>query len=102
MAFLGVPLLVTNAQPVGLGAGAGPGDEPAEGQGHLGRVAQSLGDHGCPQGQDRGVVRAIDREQLADTLRYIILSTVKRGEVDGVEVGFVSFFTRAAARGWQP
>jgi hypothetical protein len=32
VSFLGVLFLVTYAKPPGLGAGAGPGDEPAEGQ----------------------------------------------------------------------
>jgi len=41
-----------------FGAGAGPGDEPPEGQGRLGRVAEPLGDHGWPEGQDWGAVDA--------------------------------------------
>ena len=56
VAFFGVLLLVADPQPPGLGAGAGPGDVPAEGQGCLGRIAQPLGDHGCPQRQHRRTV----------------------------------------------
>jgi hypothetical protein len=41
VAFLGVLLLVADPQPPGLGAGAGPGDESAEGQGCA--VERSLG-----------------------------------------------------------
>jgi hypothetical protein len=37
---------------------ASAGDEPAEGQGGLGRVAEALGDHGRPQRQHRGAVDA--------------------------------------------
>jgi hypothetical protein len=39
VAFFGLVRLVNNPVTPGLGAGAGPGDEPAEGQGGLGRVA---------------------------------------------------------------
>jgi len=42
----------------GLGASAGPGDEPAEGQRGLGRVSEPFSNHGCPKGQDRGAVHA--------------------------------------------
>ena len=48
VAFLGVLLFVADAQPPGLGAHTGPDDEPAEGQGCLRRVAEAIGDHGCP------------------------------------------------------
>jgi len=43
----------------------------------------------------------IARERLADALRAAILDMVKQGEASGVEVGFLSTITRAAARGWQ-
>jgi type III restriction enzyme len=58
VAFLGVLLLVTDAQPPGLCAGAGPGDEPAECQGSVRRVAQLLGHHGRPERQDGGAIDA--------------------------------------------
>lgn len=41
-----------------LAAALDPGDEPAEGQRGLGRVAVPLGEHGCPEGQDGGAVDA--------------------------------------------
>lgn len=43
----------------------------------------------------------IAREHLADPLRAVILNMVKQGDASGVEVGFLSTITRAAARGWQ-
>ena len=46
--FLGVLLLVADAQPSRLGAGAGPGYEPAEGQCGVRRVAEPFGDNDCP------------------------------------------------------
>jgi hypothetical protein len=58
MTFLRILLLVVDPQAAVLGAGAGPGDEPAEGQGCLRRVAEPFGDHSCPQGQYRGAVDA--------------------------------------------
>ena len=48
MAFLGFLFLVADPQPPGLGAGAETRDEPAEGQGRLGWVAEPLGDYGGP------------------------------------------------------
>jgi hypothetical protein len=58
MRFLGFVFLVNDPEALGFGAGAGPGDEPAKGQGSLRRVAEPLHDHGCPQGQNRGAVDA--------------------------------------------
>jgi hypothetical protein len=42
------------------------------------------------------------REHAArpDTLRCMFLNIVKQGDVSGVEVGFLSTITRAAAGGW--
>jgi len=57
-AFLCVDLLVVEPDTAGFGASAGARHEPAEGQRGLGRVAEPLGDHGCPEGQDRGSVDA--------------------------------------------
>jgi choline dehydrogenase-like flavoprotein len=57
-AFFSPLLRFDDPQPPGLGAGAGPRDEPAEGERGLGRVAEPLGDHACPPGQDRGAVHA--------------------------------------------
>jgi len=47
-ALFGLLRRFDNPRTPGLGKGAGPRDEPAEGQGCLGRVAEALGDHGCP------------------------------------------------------
>lgn len=58
MTFLGLLLLVDDTQAPRLGASAGPGDETTEGQGCLRRVAETLGDHSGPQGEDRGAVDA--------------------------------------------
>jgi hypothetical protein len=56
--LFGVLRLFADTQPPRLGAGAGPRDEPTEGQGGHWRVAQPHCDHRCPPGQDGGAVDA--------------------------------------------
>ena len=53
------------------------------------------------EGLARVTGHVIAREHLADTLRAVILNMVKQSEASGVEVGFLSTITRAAARGCQ-
>src|SRR5580658_9043640 len=57
-AFFKILCLFDDPQAPGLGPGVESGDEPAEGQGCLGRVAEPLGDHGWPEGQAWGAVHA--------------------------------------------
>jgi hypothetical protein len=57
-AFFDILRLFNDPQAPGLGPGAGPDDEPAEGQGCLGRVAEPHGDHGWLEGQAWGAVHA--------------------------------------------
>ena len=67
-------------------------------------VIKRTGDYGFDCALGSGLAKltgdVIAREDLADTLRAIILNMVKQGEASGVEVGFLSTITRAAARGW--
>jgi hypothetical protein len=45
-----------DVQPAALGLGIQPGHGLAQGQGLVLVETEALGDHGCPQGQDRGTV----------------------------------------------
>jgi hypothetical protein len=67
-------------------------------------AVKRTGDYGFDCALSEGLARVtghvIAREDLVDTLRAIILNMVKQGEASGVEVGFLSTITRAAARGW--
>jgi len=58
-----------------LRALAGPLDEPAQGQGCLGRVAEPFGDRGCPHGQYRG---AVDADRLGWVHRRAAYASAKR------------------------
>jgi hypothetical protein len=58
-----------------LRALAGPLDEPAQGQGCLGRVAEPFGDHRCPQCQYRG---AVDADRLGWVHRRAAYASAKR------------------------